>query len=307
MRKILFFLLLISSVCFGQDDGKYGVRLPPPIGTQINSEHPLAIEMFAGWHLNGTSGAKIWDIVRHTKHDEDAAGDWENATDPVMELTQYGRLPKFPGAAADERYVLNAVTTQTGALDVPDATLGLTVVAFVRCDDVNERRIISHASSTSEDGHAYMLGNIGTLAWRARVNTGASGNTVVTANNTIVVNSWYLVAVTYDRAEIRLHAIGRATAGEASLTYTTAATAATGDLLTDNSPTYIGGNEGGGTGSPWQGFIRWLYLYNRTLSIDELYQLYYDPYQMFEQNPILAHRLFPAEPSTTRRRNIIIL
>jgi hypothetical protein len=310
MKKFIILFSFIVSTCFGQfTEGVHNANPAyPELGAALNHDHPLAIDMFAGWLFN-TGGMKVYDIVRYKKNSSASDGTWQGTDPPDLILTQYGRLPKFSGLATSHYYKINDLTTV--ALNVPDVNKGLTIVAFVRNDDTNERRIISKALSTSGADHIWMLGNISTQAWRARVNISGTTQTLVTANNTNINQAWYLVAVTYDGAELRLHTIGVNVSGSRdALKYTTAAASYSGALASNGYPVYIGYNPGGASTANWLGHIRWIYLYNRALSVDEFYQLYYDPYQMFVmESLIIANRLFPtvaAEAAGVRPRVMIL-
>jgi VCBS repeat-containing protein len=159
-----------------------------------------------------------------------------------------------------------------GNADLPTDAAGLTLAAWIKVDDagtIDERRIISKATGTSNENHYWMLstydvGSDSRLRFRLK-----TGDSPTTGTTTLIANSgdlqsgvWHHAAATYDGAEMRLYLDG-VLVGQA---------AKTGQVATNASvPASIGRNPNGS--GHWEGLIDEVRVYARGLSPTEVFAL----------------------------------
>ncbi|MFC1620993.1 DUF2341 domain-containing protein, partial [Candidatus Omnitrophota bacterium] len=130
---------------------------------------------------------------------------------------------------------------------------GITIEAWFKADSfsTDDERIISKASSTSEEGHYWMLGvtdTAGVYRLRFRLRTGTTTTTLIATSGDLQAGVWTHAAVTYDGTDMKIHKDGTqvGTVGK------------TGTIATSGSVSAnIGRNPGtGGDATVWDGLIR---------------------------------------------------
>ncbi|MDX1535852.1 MAG: LamG-like jellyroll fold domain-containing protein, partial [Candidatus Spechtbacterales bacterium] len=107
---------------------------------------------------------------------------------------------------------------------------------FANCATYNDCRIISKATSTSEQDHYWMISTIkqsGETRIRFRLKTNGTTSTLIASSGPLSTNTWTHVAATYDGSQMKLYKDGTLI-GSASKT---------GTLSTNNTvPVWIGAN-----------------------------------------------------------------
>ena len=86
----------------------------------------------------------------------------------------------------------------------------ITIAAWVRFSNLPggvDQRIISKAVDASEQGHYWMIGQIGNRL-RFRLKAGGTTTTLIANSGDLAVNTWYHVAAVYDGSTMRLYLNG---------------------------------------------------------------------------------------------------
>ena len=143
-----------------------------------------------------------------------------------------------------------------GSFNMP-AVAGLSIVAFVNSSFNNDRRIISKAESSAEQGHLFMLGSISSHGLKFRVRT--STTSTLEIGGGLTEGSWHWGVATYDGSDMRIFVDADE---KASL-------AKTGALAQNSWDVWIGGLPDGAGSKWWDGFIGEVRLYRRALSVAE--------------------------------------
>lgn len=151
-----------------------------------------------------------------------------------------------------------------GAIDVAASALTLEAVvnvdSFQGCSTSSDCRIISKASSTSEQDHYFMLSTTesnGEIVLRFRLKTGTTTTTLIADSGSIVANPenriTHHVAATYDGAFMRIFLDG----------IEVGSTPKTGEIATDASiPVWVGANPDSLISRPWHGSIDEVRIWN---------------------------------------------
>lgn len=149
----------------------------------------------------------------------------------------------------------------------------LTLSAWIRsdqldnCQPYNDCRILSKATSTSSQGHYFMLSTFkqsGQLSTRLRFRLKTNGNTatLIASTGNLTEGQWIHVAATYDGAAMRLYMDGVEVGSKSK----------SGELTANNLvPVWIGANPAEPARVPWKGNIDDLRIYDRALSAEEIF------------------------------------
>ncbi len=137
-------------------------------------------------------------------------------------------------------------------MDIPGSAL--TIEAWFNSRDIfncgsGDCRIISKANGTSDSNHYWMISTINRSpnpVLRFRLKAGGSTTTLIANSGGLVNNTWYHVAAVYDGSTMKLYLDG----------IEVGSISKSGALDTNSAiAAWIGGNPGGATERPWDGFI----------------------------------------------------
>jgi hypothetical protein len=154
-----------------------------------------------------------------------------------------------------------------GKPDLPAESSGLTLAAWIKIDDagaIDEGRIISKATGTSNDDHYWMLSAVdseGESRLRFRLKTGddqdSGTTTLIASSGNLQSDRWQHVAATYDGAAMKIYLDGVLVGQTAKQ-----GTVATNDAV----PAWIGGNPPDRESRDWDGTIDEVRIYATALS-----------------------------------------
>jgi hypothetical protein len=137
----------------------------------------------------------------------------------------------------------------------------ITITAWVRFSSLPgdvDQRFISKATDTSEQGHYWMLGQMGNRL-RFRLKAGGTTTTLIASSGNLAVGTWYHTAAVYDGSTMRLYLNG-AEVGS---------TSKSGAVNTSTSvPVNIGRSPDGS--NFFRGSMDAVRLYNRALTASEI-------------------------------------
>ena len=157
-----------------------------------------------------------------------------------------------------------------GNLNVTGRAISLS--AWFWADDLancksRDCRIISKATSSSEQSHYFMVSTIkvgNKTRLRFRLKTNGRTSTLIAASGNIVKNQWIHVAAIYDGHTMRLYKDGVEVGSRGKR----------GSLTTNSkTPVWIGGNPSGATSRPWKGHIGDVRIYSYPLTNAEILKL----------------------------------
>ncbi len=188
----------------------------------------------------------------------DSAGTWPG-TLVSAGWDASGRSGSALSFAGNGRATLGSANTGANALTL---ALWFRPAAFGAGVDA---RFLSKASSTSEQGHHWMLGlteSGGSQFLRARLRTGGSTTTLIASGSPVVAGTWRHAALVYDGSTLKLY-----------LDTTEVASVAKTGALDEGSgvPMSIGSQPDGSNG--FNGLLDDIRIYNRALSPSELASL----------------------------------
>jgi hypothetical protein len=154
--------------------------------------------LFGRWQFDDDDGNNQAD---------DTSGNGNHGTlvnGPVFEAGQLGQALRFDGV---DDYV------ELGALDIGGNAL--TIATWFNADTFlarhRDNRLVSKASSRSEQDHYWMLSTIdsgGVTRLRFRLKTDGTTSTLIAASGDISVGQWYHAAAVYDGSTMRLYLNG---------------------------------------------------------------------------------------------------
>ncbi len=154
-----------------------------------------------------------------------------------------------------------------GGLDAASDGLSLSLRMKAQNFKVGDARLISKATSTSGNAHYWMLSTINTPAGkglRFRLKTGSTTTTLLTDTVSLLTDTWYHVAATYDGQFMKIFLDGAEVASVAK----------TGQIAQAPSvPVSIGNQPAGAGNRPFRGLLDDVRLYNRSLDNAEIIAL----------------------------------
>ena len=168
-------------------------------------------------------------------------------------------------------------------IDVPGSAI--TIALWFRAEDFepSDVRLISKATSTSEQDHYWMLSAIDGPKLRFRLKAGGTTTTLIANSPTLALNTWTHVVATYNGSIMNIYKDGVLVASRSK----------SGALdISSAVPAWIGRNPTSGYGS-WNGQIDEVRIYDRALDEDEIAQLVSQP-------DIPTDVTAPAAPSNLR-------
>ncbi|MEE9302397.1 MAG: LamG-like jellyroll fold domain-containing protein, partial [Thiotrichaceae bacterium] len=214
----------------------------------------LSTDLLAYWNLDEGTGVIAEDLIGNAHQGQLNGAIWSTETDDNSNASLF-----FNGASA---------------VDIPDpldaAAGGLTLSVRMKAQnfDVTDARLISKADGGGGSDHYWMLGTFDTAAgkgFRFRLKTGSSTSTLITQNVSLLTDTWYHVAATYDGAFMRIYLDGIEVASLAKTGLV--AQAPSVPVSIGQQPLLAGGNKG------FFGHLDDVRLYNRSLDPTEVSDL----------------------------------
>lgn len=230
----------------------------PPIGTQLDRNHPLTKGLIGCWIMNERAGRRLTDYSGYNKH-----GTLINMANPWRESGLY-----FGGGAVYDYVQLPSM------LPKPPYTI-IARVNPVTCGNAYEGNSLVYQGTANNDlGTHFVIANASNYV--SFKNEG--GNVVGSNNYTVSLGVFQQLAAT-------INAAGWATLYNNK---TTLKTGSSGTNAPSNNPTYLGFwyNINGSTRF-FNGLMDYVYIYNRDLSALEIESIYNNPYCFFEMQPDL--------------------
>lgn len=243
---------------------KQDILRKPPLGTQINSGHPLAKGLVGCWLMNEGGGNKIYDLSINN-----ALGTLQNS-------------PPWVAGTAFDNYELSFTSTSSQyvsinkLLQLADFTVSLWLTAT---DFASSYVVLSY----SANGQSF----IGTL----------TSNTVISyRNESTVLRSFTVPALTAKK----LYHLVLTRTGSTNRCYINTVESSTG-VITDSGTFNL--DSIGYTFTPslsWNGHVNNVLIYNRGLSPSEIRQLYAQPFAFMRQPRIILPDTPPLVNTGTR-------
>ncbi len=230
---------------------RYSQTQKPPLGTLLNLAHPLSKGLVGLWLMNEGSGDKIYDRATMTGMPFVGSPTW-NPGGVATSLNNY--IYPFKGPAACNNATMLCRVNVASAVDY---------ASFIQ----HRIPVVGNDASGVMLRPSYELGyNWNSLFWYW-----SSGITVPT-------NTWVDVALTVTPTVGKVYLIN---AGSVSV-----ATNNDSHLAVDLYQMAIGADPPPQAGRSMNGTFKHVFLYNRALSAQEVWQLYTTPYAMFERRPV---------------------
>ncbi len=229
----------------------------PPIGAQLNRNHPLAQGMIGCWIMNERAGRRIMDYSGYNKH-----GTLVNMANPWRESGLY-----FGGGSVYDHVQLPTM------LPKPPYTI-IVRINPVNCGPTNEGNgLVYQGAGYYDVGTVFNLANVSGISNRfSFMNQG--GSWVGSDADTVSLGIFQQLAVS-------INAAGMATLYNNKTALTTGLS---GTGTPSNNPTYLGFWYGiTGASRFFNGIMDYVYIYNRDLSAFEISSLYENPYCMFDE------------------------
>ncbi len=242
----------------------------PPLGTGINWSHPLAKGLVGCWVFNEKAGGKVFDMARKSDGTLVNSPTWKNY---------------FGGAginflAASDQYIDitgNPTPLQiTSNLSIathyhlPNAISGVTI----------GRQLVAKDKNTG--GRAYTLEIVEGIApatdkgVRFYINGGGSTITNRATENRVPVtgDDRQVIATYQPGVKLNVYINGLLNCQNSGT--------ADASINTATADVYIARRSYTGYTNPFNGIIKYVYIWNRTLTPNEVYQLYTNPYCFFQ-------------------------
>ena len=246
MKKLLIILLLfLTTTAYGQQK--------PMLGQQVDWTKTDAVAI---WLLNEGAGPVVYDLSLN-------GNDGTFVNTPTWESGPDGSIISI--VQGDNDYI------NCGVSSIFDITGAITIIAYVKGDNVSNGRILSKGENGAN--HGYLLGMTGSNgALRIGDNAGFVNGQIPNYSR----DKFYTIAGTYDgsgtAAGYKLYSDGVDVTGAESGT-------ANGFQVT-TQPLIIGGElDDGAFEWPFGGDIGFVYLYNRALTASEIVDLYEDSFR----------------------------
>jgi hypothetical protein len=229
----------------------------PPIGTQLDRNHPLTKGLIGCWIMNERAGRRLTDYSGYNKH-----GILKNMVNPWRESGLY-----FGGGAVCDYVLLPSM------LPKPPYTI-IARVNPVTCGEVNAANgLVYQGTGYYDIGTHFALANDSNY-----VGFKNEGGNVVRSNN-------YAVSLgVFQQLAATINAAGWATLYKNK---TVLITGSSGTNAPSNNPTYLGFWYIDSSTRFLNGLMDYVYIYNRDLSALEIESIYNNPYCFFEMQPDL--------------------
>jgi len=233
--------------------------MKPIRGEQLTKEHPLTRGLVGCWLFNEGAGNKVFDLSGNGN-----TGTLEAGTNWIVGESGYAL--NFVGGNNSDY-----VSTNSGAAagDVLDQTSNFTILAKFRAVDVsvNYDAIVGKRAEGAD--YQYELRQNA-----SKLNVLTTGGSV-SADTTLVNNTWYTGGFTHDGANVRLYLNGLLDSTPSAKTITHKNVDVSIGMAGETYDLHY-----------WDGDIEWVMIYNRALSASEIALLYREPFCMFERDPI---------------------
>jgi hypothetical protein len=247
----------------------YG-QFKPPLGAQLNPGQPLARGLVGAWLLNEGGGTRAGDLSG-------------NGNRLIAGATPAVWVPSPSGGALDFDTV-SATSAHKSLRRVPDGATHITVIARLKWNTMaNGPFVALNGQNRTGAGRMYYNSAGGgreawqfTISGTVRASYGPGGLDAV---------GWYTTACVYDGVDVRIYRNG--------VLGTT--TNWPGELGTSNDVLEVGRYFN--TGGVWDGQIAYLLIYSRALTANEIAQLYYDPYAMFDPDSFDVSLMSGGDPA----------
>jgi hypothetical protein len=230
----------------------------PFLGQGVNWSHSITQGLVGAWVLNEGSGDIVHDLSNH-------------GGDGVISEFYWDDYGLARDALANQQIVLPTTW------DVLDGVTALSVATRMKCYSITADRGIFYADNhQTSDPLSFWFdnGSPDTIGLYTNTSLGAAGTFL--ASSTVVANRWYSVALTWGQGLWRVYLDGIAEGGDFP--------ADNGGTLDASGGAYTWGNEyNGGANIDFQGAMEYGYVWNRELTPQEVVQLHFSPYEMFEQ------------------------
>ena len=222
----------------------------PAVSAVIDSDHPLANGLIGAWLMNEGTGGIIAD---HTNGENVATA----TSEPAWTLSPNGLAMEF--TVGDPDYL--------SCSSVLPVTSELTVVSYCLVNNSAANRLLLDSRDADNDGFVLFVDSSDQLSlyWNEYDYTSGSA---------ITQGEWVQFACTHKPGESLLYENGGLLSGSASGTGGAANVALT-------SPPTIGTQSFSTPAESWDGSIGLVYVWNRSLSAEEIGWLYQTPYEMF--------------------------
>lgn len=273
IKKILSLLLLftfLSSVCLAN----WGHQ-KPPLGVQVDWSNPITKGLVGCWLFNEAGGDKVYDLSGNNN-----TGTLTNMAFPST--TSSGWNPGKDGSAIAFDKSNDYIDTNTDELfQLTDGTIITSVFAnsYPAADADQLRAIVTKDQSGWHDDLIFSLGSdeVVDLTHLSVTIQKASNTTRYTATDTVTfpLNTPQMVATTWGKSTLKLYREGKLAASNAF----------TGGVVSSGRNVLFGQMQGV-AGRFWDGWISYVYIFNRALSPQEIQQLYIEPYGMFKKERV---------------------
>lgn len=249
------------------------MQVPKPFrGIQLNKTHPLSRGLVGCWLFNEGTGNKVFDL----------SGKWNPGTlqgDTVFQPGRFGHCLYFD--KTDDYVDCGAGSTLK---DLGPLTYSVWINPYSE-GEYNHGFIF--AKKTSGGGSitnqkSFYIGHTKLLIFHVDYTT--TNLERITSDNTLGFNNWYHAAVTWDGSKSASNVHIYINGVEASYKTTTDAV---GNVGSDASYNQLIGDYSGSLGC-FEGLIDLPMIFNRALKVEEIQQLYREPFRMFESAANLA-------------------
>ena len=259
MRKLLFILLLclITTSASGQF---FMPNQKPMLGLQVNWAHPLSKDLVGLWLFNEGSGGQVFDLSGNNYNGTISSGlSWvPGQTGPNIKgdntNTHCITIPCAQGSPADlsgQGTIIVKIKPVSGSGNT--TAVGRDDMMWLWCSDTNNKW------TTRIDSGALLLESLESVDW-GQYQTMAFTYDDVSGNGYLYKNGMLLGSI-----------LGSAV-----------------NMVSSASNWYIGEDPRDGSGTPLDGLIEFVLLYNRAFSAYEVAQLYREPFCMFEGDLTVA-------------------
>ncbi len=219
-------------------------------GSQSTNRENLVAHQTPRWHwpMNEGSGLTVSNVTK-TGND--------------------GKLENGPKWLDDATLSLDGIDDYVDVGNLIVSGRALTIAAWFKVADLQgcaarECRIISKAKGVRSQEHIFMVSLIernGSARLRFRLKTDGMTSTLVSFSGGIPANEWTHVAAVYDGSTMRIYSDGIEVGRMAK----------SGDVTNDaGAGCWIGGNPPGPTDRPWNGQIKDVRIYERSLPANEI-------------------------------------
>jgi hypothetical protein len=247
----------------------------PPVGAQVDSNHPLARRLSACWGLLEGGGLIVFDSgPAHNNGTITGTG-----TAVSWSAAQFGTAMTYTATTGNRR-----VDFSTTLFDFEFSDL-FSIEVWVLCPDASTvMNLCGNYAGTSNAGIALTVNDItaGAFTFNAK-NTSLKKIVVTTPNTVVSAGRWHHVVVTNAGTGVASGVHIYVNGVDQSLTVNTDALASS-SIKTGNNWTLGRSGVASGTGSTIGAKYATHRIWNRVLSAQEVRQLYVAPFEMFSSN-----------------------